>query len=300
MATGDELLAAIYAEPRLDEHRRVYADWLSERGDPRGEFILLQLIEHDGRATKLSRERARSLIRSHAKAWLGPLDEVLERKSVVFDRGFPTRAVCKPGLRKPNRHFTDPMWATFEHLSDPPLTLIPQRALRSLRSLSLQRDPAARLLGGGQPLPNIQALEVRASKGGAAVIFGEEQALYQLDACLPGLTSIRFIHFQMGLPSSWHWAMAAGQLRSFAVYADYRPKVSVAGHWAQWLRGVSLPLELVTLGDSEVEVTLGHVEAGDWARAALRLLSVSRSDERVAEDLQNLRAHGITQVEVEA
>ena len=40
--TEEELLAAVFAAPDDDAPRRVYADWLLERGDPRGEFIQLQ------------------------------------------------------------------------------------------------------------------------------------------------------------------------------------------------------------------------------------------------------------------
>jgi uncharacterized protein (TIGR02996 family) len=38
----DDLLAAVVAEPTADAPRLVYADWLMERGDPRGELIRLQ------------------------------------------------------------------------------------------------------------------------------------------------------------------------------------------------------------------------------------------------------------------
>src|SRR5262245_24797354 len=40
--TPDGFLAAILAEPGDDTHRMVYADWLEERREPRGEFIRLQ------------------------------------------------------------------------------------------------------------------------------------------------------------------------------------------------------------------------------------------------------------------
>src|SRR5690606_10001290 len=38
-----ELLAAVHADPDDDAPRLVYADWLSGHGDPRGEFITLQI-----------------------------------------------------------------------------------------------------------------------------------------------------------------------------------------------------------------------------------------------------------------
>lgn len=40
---NEQMLAAIIAAPDDDRPRLVYADWMMERGDPRGEFIALQL-----------------------------------------------------------------------------------------------------------------------------------------------------------------------------------------------------------------------------------------------------------------
>jgi uncharacterized protein (TIGR02996 family) len=42
MADDSQFLAAIAADPRDAALRQVYADWLEERGDPRGEFIRLE------------------------------------------------------------------------------------------------------------------------------------------------------------------------------------------------------------------------------------------------------------------
>src|SRR4051794_36091905 len=42
MPPDDAFLAAILAEPDNDAPRLIYADWLDERGDPRGEFIRVQ------------------------------------------------------------------------------------------------------------------------------------------------------------------------------------------------------------------------------------------------------------------
>jgi uncharacterized protein (TIGR02996 family) len=298
VTSEDQLLTAIFAEPQIDEHRRVYADWLCTRGDPRGEFIALQLAEHDGLATKLTRERARELTRMHAKTWLGPLDHVLDRKSVVFERGFPIRANCKPGVRKPEQFFGEPSWATFEHLSDPPLALLQQPNLGSLHSLSLHRDQVRQLLQRPPPVPTLDALEVRATKGQGSVPFFDEQDLYTRSTWLPTLASLRFVHYQLGIPAAWHFVLTMAKLRRFAVLRDNHPRVSPAGHWAQWLRGSSLQLEQVTLGDPQLEVTLSHVDAGDWARAELRLLTVEASDERVRLDLENLRARGVTQITI--
>lgn len=41
-------LAAIAADPNDDDARLVYADWLTERGDPRGEYLRLEIAVYNG------------------------------------------------------------------------------------------------------------------------------------------------------------------------------------------------------------------------------------------------------------
>jgi uncharacterized protein (TIGR02996 family) len=100
--SDDTLLAAIHADPDDDEPRRVYADLLLERGDPRGELIVLQLARAAGDATEAQVQRERALLNRHARAWLGPLVEVCElggglsgawaRGRTRFERGFVATA----------------------------------------------------------------------------------------------------------------------------------------------------------------------------------------------------------------
>ncbi len=74
----------ISAEPSNDAIRLVYADWLLERGDPRGEFISLQIQQKDSK-------RARALLREHESGWLGdPLRATLTK--TAFERGFLSEA----------------------------------------------------------------------------------------------------------------------------------------------------------------------------------------------------------------
>ena len=40
--TDDAFLAAILATPDDDSPRLIYADWLEERGDPRGELLRVE------------------------------------------------------------------------------------------------------------------------------------------------------------------------------------------------------------------------------------------------------------------
>ena len=86
----DELLAAIYAAPGDDGPRLVFADALSERGDPRGEFIALQVGHAAGQRSPESLARETQLL-SNPKdraAWALPLSKGGECR---FTRGFPGR-----------------------------------------------------------------------------------------------------------------------------------------------------------------------------------------------------------------
>lgn len=64
------LLAEILARPDDDEPRLVYADWLTQQGDPRGEFITVQcaLATGTGDYSALA-ARERELLAAHAKEW---------------------------------------------------------------------------------------------------------------------------------------------------------------------------------------------------------------------------------------
>lgn len=111
--TEAELLAAIYERPSDDAPRAVYADWLQERGLPRGELIALDLRPTlDAASTK----RRRALLAEHGKTWLGPLSAVL-RSEVEFRRGFPAKAkVTFRNQRDAEQHGAYVEWATLEEL----------------------------------------------------------------------------------------------------------------------------------------------------------------------------------------
>ncbi len=66
-ARNPELEKPLIANPNDREAWAVYADWLMEQGDPRGELISLQLGNKEGQAKKL--------IEKHQDYFLGPLAE---------------------------------------------------------------------------------------------------------------------------------------------------------------------------------------------------------------------------------
>ncbi|MCA9567021.1 MAG: TIGR02996 domain-containing protein, partial [Myxococcales bacterium] len=99
------LLAAIWANPDDDGPRAVYADWLTERGDPRGEFITLQLAGEE--------KKAKKLLKGNELAWAGPIAGAIAKKGLVYERGFVARANTAFKQPKVAEELGDhPAWAT--------------------------------------------------------------------------------------------------------------------------------------------------------------------------------------------
>ncbi|MFO0735468.1 MAG: TIGR02996 domain-containing protein [Labilithrix sp.] len=108
-ADEDDLYARIYADPTDDEPRAVLADLLLQRGDPRGEFIALQMGRHgtDRPATPAERK----LVQQWGRTWLGPLDDVLLKEGVEYERGFLARCRFAGGEAAGAKE-----WMTVTHL----------------------------------------------------------------------------------------------------------------------------------------------------------------------------------------
>jgi len=143
--TGDELLTDVLADPASDDLRMVYADYLLERGDPRGELIALQL------APQRDTARERELLATHVAAWTQPLYDGLKPDSIRFARGFlaACRTVPNLALRDAIGH---PLWATVEQLDTTELALVVNPCLRSLRALIAPIDAVARLTHAQHPV----------------------------------------------------------------------------------------------------------------------------------------------------
>src|SRR5262245_27467685 len=76
---------AVLAAPDDDGPRLVYADWLSERGDPRGELIQVQIARDHGGGELAEREA--ELWRVHGEEWRAPYADL----EVGLVRGFAER-----------------------------------------------------------------------------------------------------------------------------------------------------------------------------------------------------------------
>src|SRR5262245_22036841 len=89
----DPFLRAVFERPDDDHPRLVFADWLEERGDPRGEFIraqceLARLADDDPRRPALL-HRTDRLYQDHGDDWKAPVSAVLGAPaSGWFRRGF--------------------------------------------------------------------------------------------------------------------------------------------------------------------------------------------------------------------
>jgi uncharacterized protein (TIGR02996 family) len=83
--TLEALLAAVYEAPGDDSPRQVLGDFLQERGDPRGEFIALDLLPSP---TAEQRKRRTALLRQHGKGWFPAALHRIVNRDARYERGF--------------------------------------------------------------------------------------------------------------------------------------------------------------------------------------------------------------------
>ncbi len=144
------LLAEVYAHPADDAPRAVLADALQAQGDPRGEFIALQLASALQRADigdAARDKRIDQLVQACGLEWLDELQAITYRAQ--FQRGFVTRlelaksyAEISPGLH------TVPALATVEELipgearGDAYASLLTSPAMKVLRRIQIYDGPS--------------------------------------------------------------------------------------------------------------------------------------------------------------
>jgi uncharacterized protein (TIGR02996 family) len=139
----DQLLAAVHAAPDDDAPRRVYADALTERGDPQGELITLQCL-----ATRDAAQQAREaeLIAAYGTKWLGALAPVIA--NARFERGFLAGCwVIKDDMRLLRSLVGHPLWSTVRELRGSALVGL-HPVMRGLRTFWLD-EYWAHLEGAG-------------------------------------------------------------------------------------------------------------------------------------------------------
>src|SRR5262249_40052173 len=108
IASRKALLDEIYRRPDDDEPRQRYADLLRESGDPRGEFIALQLSRYRGDTDPGRKKRERELLRDHRDRFLGPVAKWV--KGVEFKRGFLSACTLFADSRTKAETLAAPEW----------------------------------------------------------------------------------------------------------------------------------------------------------------------------------------------
>lgn len=243
-----ELLEKVYQAPAEDAPRLVYADWLLEHEDPRGELIMLQYKRESQGLTIEEQKREAALIREHAATWLGPLYALIDREDMTFRRGFlsacsayPRASSLAPEVLK--EAFDAPAWSTVERLGGD-IELIAHRATRGLRAAGpLSTSEISELLEKRTPLPSLVELRIEAGDRGADV---EKQL--GATAFLPALSRLAFVfpdaHDMRGrasptlFPERYALLLAsplAAQLDAFAVRHPHFPTAPLAPSLRAWL-----------------------------------------------------------------
>jgi len=118
--TEESLLAAVWAAPDDDGPRLVYADWLTERSDPRGELITLQCARAASGSGEAPSRRERALLKDLERALVGPLAPVALRAGLRFARGFLAAFRFKAQYVDCDKLIGHPAWATIEEVDANP------------------------------------------------------------------------------------------------------------------------------------------------------------------------------------
>ncbi len=128
-------LASVAEGPGDQGRRRVLGDLLLERGDPRGEFLLLQFLIAENQASGATRQRAAELWRTHKREWMAGADRLLTR--VKLDRGFPVEAELRRGATPAmlSAALGSPMLATLRSLGGAGEAIVEAVAAPRLREL---------------------------------------------------------------------------------------------------------------------------------------------------------------------
>ncbi|MGC4119710.1 MAG: TIGR02996 domain-containing protein [Myxococcales bacterium] len=242
-ATGEDLLAQVLAHPEDDGPRQVLADRLQEKGDPRGELIALQFKRRAGGLEAKEEAREKALLNKHLGAWLGPLANVVLKKSVRFERGF--LASCEYFAKKKvdaDGALGVPLWATVEYLEGAVpaevLTGSPMRALRRLdaspeKLQSSKSDAVVRLstvaaLARHEPFTHLEAIACWTGSDDAAAA----QAVLAASEA-PGLPALRELALHgYTRDSRWLWGSPLAKRLTRVTL----PPLDYGGSWQPYSR----------------------------------------------------------------
>lgn len=173
-----DLQVKVHEAPDDDAAKLVVADALLERKDPRGEFIVLQFKTWRGEATKEDRARQSALLSKHRAAWLGPLADVLDAETIVFEKGFLRQGALLEWACASNVTET---WVEAPALREVRELVLPDLGAAELGSL-LERPQLRHLLG--PRLSSTRTLQELATREWPFVSLGVQGAVKALSAAL--------------------------------------------------------------------------------------------------------------------
>ena len=235
----EALTRAVYAAPDDDDTRQVLGDALAERGDARGEFIVLQMARAGGRADRRSERRENALLRANLKAWLGPLARVVKTASAVFERGFLAECVTEVhGVAAAETEFHHPEWATVRKITFEAAALVTP-AMRALEDVNgLTEEALKRLAASGHPRLRSLAMGILVGPRGfdTAVEAGAPRGAFKALAECKSLPALERLDLGIGVReyssaagyrdrtvADLDWVFAApwgAQIRALVVSAD--------------------------------------------------------------------------------
>ena len=169
VATSEELLRRVHANPDDLGLKLIFADTLQQAGDIRGEFIALGCAD---RTSPACTKRLRELQRKHWRALLGELASCVLASGLIFRDGFVDTCVLRP---RTERHLAvvadSPAWSTVRDLE--------------LRPSPACTRPFSLLEHAG--LPRLEVIRgVRRSADLHALLFGQVRSKLREIHCVGG------------------------------------------------------------------------------------------------------------------
>lgn len=248
------LLAAIHADPQDDAARHEYAAYLRAAGDPRGEFIGLQLTRKGSRPTR----READLLRRNYDAWAAPFAAIAPE--VEFRRGFP--AGCKVAANGPEPRIGDPRWATIERLDSDLPALIGDPSLRGLTALALAWKTLMGLAAGDTALPRVDALELRLGRCPPA-----PAGILTECSVFPGLRRLTLVHAAARGEQDWGWldgTALARQLERLTLMVAFERHAGFGLAWCVQFMQVHRRLERLDLEFGRRSLAIELRREGEW------------------------------------
>lgn len=255
------LLAAVYDDPGDDAARREYGEYLRTSGDPRGEFIGLQLARKGSRPSP----READLLRRNYDVWAAPFAAL--SPEVGFRRGFP--ASCKVAVNASEPRIGDPAWATIERLDSDLLALIVDPSLRGLTELALGWKTLIGLAAGDSALPRVDTLELRLGRCPPAPAGALTQC-----SVFPGLRRLTLVHASARGEQAWGWldgTALARQLERLTLVVTFERTSSFALAWCVKFMQVHRQLEGLDIEFGRRSLAIELRREGEWLGVRVRV-----------------------------